>query len=321
LPFDSIELKSGAKWHDLGRHSEYGKSTVRGQICLRMKLVKHNVKEDKGIARARRLGTFKKEKTTPLAVKKTINTTVKEAPSPTSTRSRNQKRNKKKKKIIHHKLDWSHVKSKTDSYHETGVGMDQEHLSRHEQLRMAQKEYRLQQHRNQNVIDEASFPVTHSIDLSMEDHQDDYYDNDNHYYDDDDAYYGNDQRGFHQGRYENEEIYRDDDIQQHDKDTLMKMYYHGEQTLTKLPNGRLGFEDLMELQSALESRDGSGGSRNVTNQNNSPLRDNVRDGKDEMTVLPHVLPHTLDFQDDDDTYEQNVRALEREYQRLGGAST
>jgi hypothetical protein len=93
-------------------------------------------------------------------------------------------------------------------------------------------------------------------------------------------------------------------VPQHNTDTLMKMYYHGEQTMTTLPDGRLGLNDLMELQHALESRDG--GEQHLD---------------DDMTVLPHVMPHTLDDQDDDATYERNVRALEKEYQRLGGAST
>ena len=59
----------------------------------------------------------------------------------------------------------------------------------------------------------------------------------------------------------------------------MKMYYHGEQAMTTLPDGHLGLNDLMELQHALESRDG--GEQNLD---------------DDMTVLPHVMPHTEVFQ-------------------------
>ena len=55
LPLDTLKISSGAQWYDLGRHQEHGKSTVRGEICLRLKFVRHT-KADKGIARARRLG-------------------------------------------------------------------------------------------------------------------------------------------------------------------------------------------------------------------------------------------------------------------------
>ena len=48
------ETAVGAKWYELVRHSDHGKSQVRGQIRLRMKLVSHNSKVDKEIARGRR---------------------------------------------------------------------------------------------------------------------------------------------------------------------------------------------------------------------------------------------------------------------------
>ena len=415
---DSIEVASGAKWYDLGRHAEYGKSTVRGQLRLRIKLVQHNVKEDKCIARARRLGTkmSKTTKTTatashsgPAVVESTARPTgpaavaaAAAAAAAKQPRKRKTTSNKKQNKVIHHKLDWSHVKSKTDSHHEGGAGMDQAHLSRHEQLRMAQQQFRRQQHQQQAspkqnknnrgnrgnrggggdiVIGESSFPVTHNIDLSMEeshpnnyqDHsdyheqqqeQEEYYNDrrrdDERYMEEDDAdaadeYYNSaNDNEHHQGKYEQEESYynnqqtvgmlgedghqgggsRGGGMEQHDMDTLMNMYYQGgERTMSKLPTGRLGLNDLMELQTALESRDNNGEEDEDGGRRSSPLRAAARSdrssgshgshgGNDERSsVLPHVLPHTLDAQEDDDTYEQNVRALEREYQRLGGATT
>jgi hypothetical protein len=351
-----------------------------------MKLVKHNVKEDKGIARARRLGakTSKRLQASPPRKQPTETTTHVPKNKPISKPSTKSKpKRAAKKKIFSQKTDYSHVRSKTSSHHEAGAGMDQAHLTRHEQLRMAQQQYRRQQHQKQTaaqpddvVIGESSFPVTHSIDLSMEerqdrlqsgqqdhqqDHQTEDYSNDGQYYNDgeeqyeDESQYGNE---YNEDYYREEEQrqdnkdyqYEEDEsferherevgdsmggnmggsVQQHDMDTLMKMYYHGEDTMTKLPTGRLGLNDLMDLQRELESRDGGGGggggggsgSHNGNGQRSSPLRDVGRGGGgEENSVLPHVLPHTLDGQEDDDTYEKNVRALEREYQRLGGAST
>ena len=265
-----------------------------------------------------------------------------------SARKGRQKPVKKKKKIVvHHKADYSHVKSKTDSHHDIVDGSADPNMSRHEQLRNAQQQYRRQQHHSSNtnsiVIGESSFPVTtHSLDLSEgggggggrgggeQDINDDYDDYDD--YGDNRGYYRDSGGGgvesdrgrrgdyveedmyFSDGEYEremekNDNRFKDEEeeevvVPQHDMDTLMKMYYHGEQAMTTLPDGRLGLNDLMELQHALESRDG--GEQNLD---------------DDMTVLPHVMPHTLDDQDDDATYERNVRALEKEYQRLGGAST
>ena len=91
----------------------------------------------------------------------------------------------------------------------------------------------------------------------------------------------------------------------------------------KSPGGGYSL-DPDELSSRLQAAvsGGGSGSHNGNGQGSSPLRDVGRGGGGEKnSVLPHVLPHTLDGQEDDDTYEKNVRALEREYQRLGGAST
>ena len=80
----------------------------------------------------------------------------------------------------------------------------------------------------------------------------------------------------------------------------MKMYYHGESTLSALPAGRLQLDDLERLQSQLESRDHSGQSAR----------------EDPTSILPR-LSAQRDM--DEASYDAQVERLEREYSRLGGA--
>jgi hypothetical protein len=304
---------------------------VRGQLRMRIKLVQHDTKVDRGIARPRRLARSNGTKTSrvggvstttsPPATSQHSSHVAVSSNAPVqmagkSARKTRQRKRPPTKKIVHHKVDYSHVKSKTDSHHDRTAAQS-EHLSRHEQLQEAQREYRRDRHRP-DIISESAFPVvTHSIDLSdsvinesmrggrRDDVESSYYDDRSGYLDDQDEWQGYDG-----------ELQRKENVGvgRHDMETLMKLYYQGgdDTAMATLPEGRLGLNDLMKLQSELESRDG------FHDGKSSSFAAAARGGG---TVLPHVLPQTLNDQDDDETYEQNVRALEREYQRLGGAST
>ena len=277
-----------------------------------------------------------------------------------STRKTKRQKRPPQKIIVHHKTDYSHVKSKTSTRHDRST----EHLSRHEQLQEAQREYRRDRHHpneHNSIISESNFPVvTHSIDLTERDarsgnnqhnsnnansSRDEEYEESYNYSNEYNGSNGNDNSGGYQeewqgydGGYSNrndngqspdqnefdrlERQGEKEGLKQHDMETLMKLYYQGgDDSSNALPEGRLGFNDLMELQSELESRDGfhdgNGSSFAATARGGGGDRENGR----ENTILPQVLPHTLAAQDDDEAYEAHIASLERQYQRLGGAST
>ena len=284
-----------------------------------------------------------------------------------STRKTKRQKRPPQKKIVHHKTDYSHVKSKTSTRHDRST----EHLSRHEQLQEAQREYRRDRHHpneHNSIISESNFPVvTHSIDLSERDarsgnnqhnsnnansSRDEEYEESYNYSNeyngnsgnsgnngnnnsggyqeewqgyDEDGYSNRNDNGQSPDQNEFDRLERQGEkegLKQHDMETLMKLYYQGgDDSSNALPEGRLGFNDLMELQSELESRDGfhdgNGSSFAATARGGGGDRENGR----ENTILPQVLPQTLAAQDDDEAYEAHIASLERQYQRLGGAST
>ena len=134
----------------------------------------------------------------------------------------------------------------------------------------------------QPVIGESTFPISARIDLSAD------FDSGAHYT----PSYGDNTR---QQRLQAPQIQeRSPPL---DTSTLMKMYYHGESTVSGLTEGRLQYADLERLQSQLESRD--------------QLGDSSRE--DSTSILPRLsAPRDMDQA----SYDVQVARLEQEYHSL-----
>lgn len=276
------------------------KLCIRGDIQLRVKLVKH-ARGDSRVSRARRIVSGKPSSTKQVPsppgpprspqFEKTNNqgdAVAKQVSKPqkdSTKSSMHQKRKKKKKKrIISFKADYSHIKSKTDCYNDIAYPVaDEVKYARQKQ----QQQHPGRQHyeNSQPVIGESTFPLSAHIDLSAD------FDSGAHYT----PSYGESTR---------QQLSQEPQIQERppplDTSTLMKMYYHGESTLSGLTAGRLQYADLERLQSQLESRDQTGESSR----------------EDSTSILPRLSrPRDMDQA----SYDVQVARLEQEYSQLGGA--
>ena len=209
----------------------------------------------------------------------------------TKMKTKTKKKKKKKKRVISYKADYSHVKSKTDCYNEMAYPVaDEVNYARERQhpRHVNEEDDFSASYHQQPVIGESSFPVSTYIDLSM---------------DDSGGRSARSSRGGGGGGRQQRQQKRPP-VQESspplDASTLMKMYYHGESTLSALPAGRLQLDDLERLQLQLESRDRSGQSSR----------------EDPTSILPR-LSAQRDM--DQASYYAQVEQLEREYSRLGGA--
>ena len=243
----------GAAWYPLSRGKDVGKLCVRGDVQIRVKLVKH-ASNDSRVARARRIMSAK-----PTLAPKVSSASPRRAlarnesnSSPERGQQRslaNQKpKNKKgptqkikvkpigkKKRIISYKVDYSHVKSRTDCYNEMAYPVAEEVAytrQKQQQQQQRQQQKQKQEHIYQPVISESSFPISTQIDLTMDNSG------------------ARSLPSSREGRRSSSENSRrrggppstGDRSPPLDTSTLMKIYNHGGSTLSALPAGaRPGF--------------------------------------------------------------------------------
>jgi hypothetical protein len=301
-------VRVGAAWYPLSRGKDAGKLCVRGDVRIRVKLVK-STGSDSRISRAKKIMNPQPAATAAAAAvvaalpppgpprsppRGEANRAAQQQRDPRKgpTQKRTKKKKKKKKRVISYKADYSHVKSKTDCYNEMAYPVAEEvnyaRERQHPRHVNEEDDFSVSYH-HQPIIGEAAFPVSTHIDLSM----------------DDSAAArsppssrgGKERRPRQQQQQQRPAEERSPPL---DTSTLMKMYYHGESTLSALPAGRLQLDDLERLQSQLESRDHSGQSAR----------------EDPTSILPR-LSAQRDM--DEASYDAQVERLEREYSRLGGA--
>lgn len=300
-------VKVGEAWYPLSRGQNAGKLCVRGVVQLRVKLVTHR-KDDTRIARPKRIsaGRSVPETDHQTKVSSTMHHASAGSPGNKNTqgvKSNNNNKKKKsiarskkkkaKKRVISYKVDYSHVKSKTDCHNEMAYGLpDEAAYPRHNRGQLRYNQANHEDVFNETLIGESSFPISTNIDLSSDSVNSKRHMMSGH-------------GGHRENRNSTKSVKKAGNRTQErsaplDASTLLKMYYHGESTVARLPGGRLQLDDLERLQDQLEIRDRSG-------QNHHD---------DSSTVVPTF---SAELEMDDESYGTQIKRLENEYYQLGGA--